>query len=576
VKLWIDGDGPPCDPATLPVLGEGGEATVHELGARALKLYKGPKHPDIAGDAAREAAAAARLASAEARLSAFPAGLPPRVAAPRALVRAARRRAVVGYVMDRVGGRPLYELGEPRLRRGGGVDLDHLVAALRDLHGTVTALHAAGVVIGDFNDGNVLVDGVRAHVIDADSFAWGAWACPMFTERFVDPRLCDPAAPAPALVRAHDELSDWFAYAVMLFRTLCWVGPFGGVHQPADPARRVAPAARPLRGPSVFSDDVIYPRAAAPLAVLSDELIDHFSAVFEGGARAPFPPALLDRLRLRRCTTCGVDHTRSRCPACTRQVVVPATHGDLTVVPLDPQVVTWGAREIGSASTDAARRHGALWTSGSALWHQGHFGPEQLGQIVPGATRLWVGERLGAGLWRAGGYAVALTFTPGRRGIDDRARLPALRGRVLAQGCVLGDDRAWLWWRETDGARERLRVVVVGAGRVLAQAEADASDPGWLAGIAGACATGAMLLVPTDDGIVRVEPGAAGADRVAALDVTRRFTDTRALVSAGDDLAAVAGGLAVRKAGAPLLVSGTAARAVRLTFTTRAPRAGGT
>lgn len=575
MKVWIDGVNGGVDVAGLPVLGHGGEADVYELGDRALKLYKSPAHPDVAGDPAREAVAAARLDAAEARLSSFPRNLPARVAAPRALVRGGKRKTVVGYVMDRLPGRPLYELGEPRVRRAGGVDLDALVGALRELHATVTALHAAGVIIGDFNDGNVLVDGVvgaaspgsaagRAALIDADSFAWGAWACPMYTERFVDPRLCDAAAPAPVLVRPHDQRSDWFAYTVMLFRTLCWVGPFGGVYQPADPSRRVPAAARPLRGPSVLDPQVVYPRSAAPLAVLSDELLDHVTAVFERGARGPFPPSLLDRLRLRRCNGCGLDHARSSCPACTRQVAVPAAWGELMLTPIDPATFPAAlAREVGLAGNAAA----AMWIGGGQLWQRGTFGAESVGQIVGGATRVWVGPRFGAGMWRAGGHAVGLTFVPGRRGIDDRARLPAIRGRLVAQGCVLGDDRAWLWWREQDGARERVRVVMLGhgQGRVLAEAEADAADPGWLAGLPGACAAGAMLLVPTDDGIVRVE--AVGASLV----LTRRFPDSRAVVAAADDLAPLSGGLAVRKAGAPIFVGGVATRTVRLTFT----RAGG-
>jgi len=561
VKVVVDGDS--IDLARVPILGQGGEADVYDLGARVLKLYKGPKHPDVAGDPARVRAATDRLAGAEARLSSFPRDLPARVAKPRALARDARKKTVVGYVMDRCDGRPLYELAEPRVRRAGGVDLVSLVGALRDLHASVTALHAAGVVIGDFNDGNVLVERERAWLIDADSFAWGAWPCPMFTERFVDPRLCDRAQPAPALARPHDALSDWFAYTVMLFRTLCWVGPYGGVHQPADPARRVPPAARSLRGPSVFAADVVYPRAAAPLAGLTDELLDHFTAVFDHGRRVPFPAALLDRLRLHRCTTCGVDHARPRCPSCSSQVAVPATWGDLVVTPIDPRSVTWGATEVRADPGPGT----AMWMTGAALWHRGPLGAEQVGQIVPGATRAWVGERFAAGLWRAGGYAVGITFVPGRRGVDDRARLPAIRGRVTAQGCVLGDDRAWLWWRETDGARELVRVACIGQGRVLAETTADAAAldaDGWLAGIAGACAAGAMLLVPTDDGIVRVEATGGGA-----LAVTRRFPDTRPFVAAVDDLAAVRGGIAVRKNGPPLLLGGAPVRAARLTFTTR-------
>ena len=95
------------------------------------------------------------------------------------------------------------------------------------LHDAIAGLHAAGVVIGDCNDLNVLVDGRRVHLIDVDSYQFGGFACPMFSERFVDPRLCDAQQLVP--VRPHDADSDWFAFAVMVFRSLLGVGPWGGV-----------------------------------------------------------------------------------------------------------------------------------------------------------------------------------------------------------------------------------------------------------------------------------------------------------------------------------------------------------
>src|SRR5205814_11225 len=118
--------------------------------------------------------------------------------------------------------------------------------------------------------------------------------------------------------------------------TLAWVGPFGGVHQPADPQRRVAPAARPLRGPTVFDRDVVYPRSAAPLAALPDDLAAAFDAIFARRQRGPFPAGLLDRLRLTRCATCAIDHGRAVCPSCKVAVVVPRATGSLQVHALDP------------------------------------------------------------------------------------------------------------------------------------------------------------------------------------------------------------------------------------------------
>lgn len=549
-------DGARLDPAKLPVLGQGGEADVYDLGdGRALKLYKQPDHPDFAGDPARIADASARLAAIEAKLSAFPRGLPPAVVAPVALARAGRGRAVVGYAMPKVRGVPMFELGEPRHRRGAPADLDALVAAFRDLHATVDALHRAGVVIGDFNDGNVLVDGGRCHLIDADSLQYGGWPCTMFTDRYVDPRLCDRGAATPVPLAPHDQASDWYAFAAMLFRALAWVGPFGGVHQPADPRARVAPSARPLRGPSVFGPDVIYPRSAAPLAGLPDSLAAGFRAIFDGGQRGRFPRELLDRLALHRCPRCAIDHGRASCPACRAAAPVVAITRAISARAFDPRVLVRAAQPVGTADT------AAVWMQGGALRRRGPLGVETIGQIVPGATRAWIGGSLGAGWWRAGGFAVAFTFAPGRRGLDDRARLPALRGRVVDCGCALSDQLAWLWWRLADGARERLLLACVAGGSVRGTAEVDAADPDWLAGLAGACAAGPFLFVPTDDGIVRVE--VAGGAAVA----TRRFTETAPLCAAGDDLHADRDGLVVVKHGAPLFLPSGPASAVRLTFT---------
>lgn len=552
-------DGEKLDPAALPVLGQGGEAEVHDLGdGRALKLFKPPHHPDFAGDAARVAEVTRRLAELEAKLTAFPRGLPRAVVAPVALARDRKGRAVVGYAMPKVSGTPMYQLGEPRHRRGAATDLRALVASFRDLHASVSALHAAGVVLGDFNDGNVLVDGARCHLIDADSFQYGAWRCPLYTDRYVDPRLCDRGGPAPILERPHDRDSDWFAFTAMLFRALAWVGPFGGVHQPADPQARVAPGARPLRGPSVFGRDVIYPRSAAPLAGLPDDLAAYFRAVFDGGTRGPFPAGLLERLALARCPHCAIDHGRASCPTCRHAAPAVAITRAITAIAIDPRTVTRATVAVGT-STSAP-----VWLQGSALVRRGVLGPEPFGQIVPGATRAWIGAQLGAGWWRAGGYAVAFTFAPGRGRLDDRARLPALRGRVVDCGCALADDRAWLWWRLADRAQERVLLCCVAGGQVRATAEAPADDADWLAGLAGACAAGPYLFVPTDDGIVRVEE--VGGD----ARVTRRFTETAPLTAAADDLHAASDGLVIVKAGAPLVLATGAARAVRLSFTARA------
>ncbi len=300
-KLWLGGASIALD--QLAPRGQGGEADVYDLGdGRALKVFKTPDHPDVAGVPELERVATLRLAEQRDKLRAFPAGLPLHVVRPGELAtRSKRRDDVAGYAMAKVDGEPLLRFAEPHWRRAHPVDGNVVVAALRHLHGTVDAVHRAGVVIGDFNDSNVLVAGERCWLIDADSWQFGRWACAMFSERFVDPRLCAPGATAPLLARPHDADGDWYAFAVMAFRSLLLLGPYGGVFAPADASRRVPQAARPLHRISVFDPEVVYPKAAVPWQVLPDALIEQFRALFQDGRRGRFPVELLDGLRLRRC-----------------------------------------------------------------------------------------------------------------------------------------------------------------------------------------------------------------------------------------------------------------------------------
>jgi hypothetical protein len=67
-------------------------------------------------------------------------------------------------------------------------------------------------------------------------------------------------------------------------------------------------------------------------------------------------------------------------------------------------------------------------------------------------------------------------------------------------------------------------------GQVEATREIEPDGDDWLSHITGAAASGSFLLVPTDDGIVRVE-----ADR-GSLAVTATFPDTEGLVDASTRL----------------------------------------
>ena len=131
---------------------------------------------------------------------------------------------IAGYAMPLVrDAEPLLRWGEPAFRRTGAT-APQAVEIFRRLRGALAGLHARGVVIGDFNDLNVLVRAApgglaEPFLIDADSFQFAGFPCAVFTERFLDPRRCDRPSDQPVPVRPFDEQSDWFAFSA-LFSTL--------------------------------------------------------------------------------------------------------------------------------------------------------------------------------------------------------------------------------------------------------------------------------------------------------------------------------------------------------------------
>ncbi|NER00001.1 MAG: hypothetical protein F6K30_25420 [Cyanothece sp. SIO2G6] len=313
-------------------LGKGGEADVFKIGKdRALKVFKPPDHPDFAGIPAAQQAAADRLDQHQQKLRQFPTNLPDRVVHPLELATDATGQRVLGYTM------PLLRDTEALLRYGDrafrqSIATQTVVQIFQDLHRTLTQLHQAQVVIGDFNDLNVLVKDTQAHIIDADSFQFGAFFCSMFTTRFVDPLLCDRQANSPILQQKHTPESDWYAFTVMLMQCLLFVDPYGGIYKPKDKTQAMPHAARPLHRITVFHPEVRYPKPALPPERLSDDLLHHFHQVFEQDWRGELPRSLLDQLCWRTCPHCGIEYARSQCPECVATVAIAPIPGAIKVI----------------------------------------------------------------------------------------------------------------------------------------------------------------------------------------------------------------------------------------------------
>jgi DNA-binding helix-hairpin-helix protein with protein kinase domain len=283
-RVHIGGRQFTVDPSTA--IGKGGEADIYKYGnGQVLKLFKTPDHPDLANDPHEQAGAAARLREHQDKLPAFPRGLPDKVITPKELAYDSAKH-VCGYTMPFVPGtEPLLALSRKRFRTSGFTD-EMVVATFRSLYDTVSGIHDKSVVIGDFNDLNVLVHQTDPYVIDADSMQFGQFLTRVFTAKFVDPLLCDPKASAPTLVKPHNALSDWYAYMVMLMQSFLYAGPYDGVYRPTDKAKRITHDARPLKRITVFDPEVKYPRPARPMDELPDFLLSAFQSVFVSDERS--------------------------------------------------------------------------------------------------------------------------------------------------------------------------------------------------------------------------------------------------------------------------------------------------
>lgn len=307
-------------------IGSGGEADIFDVGGGfVLKVFKQPNHPDFTNMRIEQRMAELRLLEHQKKLPAFPKNLPSRVVSPVDLVTNKNSSKILGYSMKFLKGYEVILKFADRLYRQAGISDEEVVQTFKDLHKTVAGIHRAGVVIGDFNDLNIMVKNSEAYLIDADSFQFGSFLCQVFTEKFVDPLLCDKNERRPVLVKHHNADSDWYAFAVMLMQSLIFVGPYGGVYKPKDKSKRVPHSARPLKRITVFDPEVKYPKPATRYEVLPDDLLHYFHQLFVEDKRGEFPDHLLEEINWTKCPKCGAIHAKSVCPSCSHYIPTAIT-----------------------------------------------------------------------------------------------------------------------------------------------------------------------------------------------------------------------------------------------------------
>lgn len=290
------------------VLGSGGEGTVYKakVGGRtaALKVYEKPT----------ENRAAKLLA-----FKSFSHKFNDRIIAPEFLAYN-QSGLVVGFTMPVMTGvfTEMAKLSNKKYRTSYGITTRDVAVIFLDGIPTLANVHSQGFVIGDLNDLNVLTQAQKMLWWDVDSWQFGKFPCPVATETFIDPALYGIDL---SLKPVFTSGNDWYSFAVMLFKSLLLVHPYGGTHKTLNGI-----AQRATRKMTVFDPSVTYPVIAISPDVLTDDMHNVFDAYFTKGLRKPFPEnTLRDYLDcLRQCTACGTYFpiNRGTCPVCSAKMMV--------------------------------------------------------------------------------------------------------------------------------------------------------------------------------------------------------------------------------------------------------------
>jgi DNA-binding helix-hairpin-helix protein with protein kinase domain len=312
-------------------LGRGGEGTVYEVALNnnlVAKLYNSHHQPD----AAKQAKLRFMTTTADKELLSY-------AAWPQETLHHTTKGPVIGFLMPKISGRaPIHMLYSPAHRRQDypRAAWDSLLFAARNTAAAFAAIHRQGHVLGDVNQGNVLVGAdSRVVLIDTDSFQIDAHGtthlCKVGVAHFTPPELQEIAA-FERVPRTSNH--DNFGLALLIFHLLFGGRhPFSGVPLQADAGNALEKDIQAYR--YAYARDgqkrgFNPPPKSIPIYIVPDPIEAMFTFAFtEHGAKGNRPTAqqwvtALDGIRgqLKRCESKPMHIFPShlgRCPWCVME-----------------------------------------------------------------------------------------------------------------------------------------------------------------------------------------------------------------------------------------------------------------
>ena len=307
-----------------PPVGKGGESTIYSLPSHLEHLFKRYHHPTI------EKATKLEIMLRRAPPDRHSKGRPTLAWPKRRVFANSNPELVVGFIMPKVYGVPVAELHHTKSRlicrpSFNWLDLLHVAQNIADVFSKV---HASGYVIGDVNDGGVLVDDdAVASLVDCDSFqviddeTGGVLRCPVGVSLFTPPELVGTRF---ATVN-RSVYQDAFGLAVLVYELMMGCHPFsvrvsGNGEQPSIEdaiKRRLYPDSNPA---------ALVSRASPSLMLIQPDLRILFRRAFTGSIiDRPSAEEWSDQLgrAIKTVATCRAnsnhifgEHLGSHCPWC--------------------------------------------------------------------------------------------------------------------------------------------------------------------------------------------------------------------------------------------------------------------
>ena len=215
--------------------------------------------------------------------------------------------------MPKAEGEDVKKLGNKKYVKVNNITIQNISKLALRIKETLSILHTQNILISDLNDSNILfTKDFEPYFIDVDSWSIDNINCTVCMETFKDPKLVSSN---------FTKDTDSFSFAVLLFKMLTRLHPYGGTMNPdMDIIQRMN------KGISVIENSkVIVPKNINKWEFMSPKLLADMRSIFEQGKRFLIDINLLDFVSNLKYCDKHEDYYYSKyktCPICDGNAII--------------------------------------------------------------------------------------------------------------------------------------------------------------------------------------------------------------------------------------------------------------